>query len=249
MFQFFVEEDAIGNDYITITGEDFNHIKNVLRMKVGTEIRVSNKEDVDYLCHIHEITDQEVIAKIDDIDREGTELPTKVFLFQGLPKGDKMETVIQKNVELGVYRVIPVAMKRCVVKLDAKKAKSKVERWQKISESAAKQSKRMIIPEIAELMDYKSAVKFAASMDMFLLPYENAKGMAETKRLIEQIKPGQSVAVFIGPEGGFEDEEVELAKSAGANVISLGKRILRTETAGMALMAALMYEIECENDK
>lgn len=249
MFQFFVEEDAIGNDYITITGEDFNHIKNVLRMKVGTEIRVSNKEDVDYLCHIHEITDQEVIAKIDDIDREGTELPTKVFLFQGLPKGDKMETVIQKNVELGVYRVIPVAMKRCVVKLDAKKAKSKVERWQKISESAAKQSKRMIIPEIAELMDYKSAVKLAASMDMFLLPYENAKGMAETKRLIEQIKPGQSVAVFIGPEGGFEDEEVELAKSAGANVISLGKRILRTETAGMALMAALMYEIECENDK
>ena len=249
MFQFFVEEDAIGNDYITITGEDFNHIKNVLRMKVGTEIRVSNKEDVDYLCHIHEITDQEVIAKIDDIDREGTELPTKVFLFQGLPKGDKMETVIQKNVELSVHRVIPVAMKRCVVKLDAKKAKSKVERWQKISESAAKQSKRMIIPEIAELMDYKSAVKFAASMDMFLLPYENAKGMAETKRLIEQIKPGQSVAVFIGPEGGFEDEEVELAKSAGANVISLGKRILRTETAGMALMAALMYEIECENDK
>ena len=249
MFQFFVEEDAIGNDYITITGEDFNHIKNVLRMKVGTEIRVSNKEDVDYLCHIHEITDQEVIAKIDDIDREGTELPTKVFLFQGLPKGDKMETVIQKNVELGVYRVIPVAMKRCVVKLDAKKAKSKVERWQKISESAAKQSKRMIIPEIAELMDYKSAVKLAASMDMFLLPYENAKGMAETKRLIEQIKPGQSVAVFIGPEGGFGDEEVELAKSAGANVISLGKRILRTETAGMALMAALMYEIECENDK
>lgn len=247
MFQFFVESSAIGDEYISITGEDFNHIKNVLRMKVGTEIRISNKEDVDYLCHIHEITEDEIIAKIDSIDEEGTELPTKVYLFQGLPKGDKMETVIQKNVELGVYSVIPVAMKRCVVKLDAKKAKSKVERWQKISEAAAKQSKRMIIPEIADLMDYKSAVKLAASMDTFLLPYENAKGMAETKRLIDNIKPGQSVAVFIGPEGGFEDDEVELAKDMGAKVISLGKRILRTETAGMALMAALMYEIECQN--
>lgn len=244
MFQFFVDADRIGKDTISIIGEDVNHIKNVLRMKPGTQVRISNMEDKDYICELLELKDDEVIAKIVDVDEEGTELPSKVYLFQGLPKADKMETVIQKNVELGVYSIVPVSMKRCVVKLDAKKAKSKKERWQKIAESAAKQSKRMIIPTLDEVKTLKEAVEFAKTLDVILLPYENASGMEKTKEIIGHIKPGQSVGIFIGPEGGFEDEEVSFLENAGAQVISLGKRILRTETAGMALMAVLMYSLE-----
>lgn len=244
MFQFFVDADRIGTDTISIIGDDVNHIKNVLRMKVGTPVRISNMEDKDYICEILELRDDEVIAKIVEIDEEGTELPSKVYLFQGLPKADKMETVIQKNVELGVYSIIPVSMKRCVVKLDAKKAKSKKERWQKISESAAKQSKRMIIPEVGDVSTLKEAIEFAKTLDVILLPYENASGMEGTKAIIDEIKPGQSVGIFIGPEGGFDDDEVELLRTSGAKVITLGKRILRTETAGMALMAVLMYRLE-----
>ena len=244
MFQFFVDADRIGKDTISIIGEDVKHIKNVLRMKPGTQVRISNMEDKDYICELLELKDDEVIAKIVDVDEEGTELPSKVYLFQGLPKADKMETVIQKNVELGVYSIVPVSMKRCVVKLDAKKAKSKKERWQKIAESAAKQSKRMIIPTVDEVKTLKEAVEFAKTLDVILLPYENASGMGKTKEIIGHIKPGQSVGIFIGPEGGFEDEEVSFLENAGAQVISLGKRILRTETAGMALMAVLMYSLE-----
>lgn len=244
MFQFFVDADRIGVDTISIVGEDVNHIKNVLRMKPGTQVRISNMEDKDYICEIIELNDDEVVAKIVDVDEEGTELPSKVYLFQGLPKADKMETVIQKNVELGVYSIVPVSMKRCVVKLDAKKAKSKKERWQKIAESAAKQSKRMIIPTVEDVHSFKEAVEFAKTLDVILLPYENASGMEATKEIISQIKPGQSVGIFIGPEGGFEEEEVTFLENAGAKVISLGKRILRTETAGMALMAVLMYSLE-----
>ena len=213
-------------------------------MKIGTDIRISNKNDKDYICHIVSIEDDEILAAIDEVDLEGTELPSKIYLFQGLPKGDKMETVIQKNVELGVSSIIPVSMKRSVMKLEPKKVKSRIERWNKIAESAAKQSKRMIIPEVTEPMTMKEAVKFASDLDLILLPYENSKGMEETKKIIEGIEAGQSIGIFIGPEGGFDEAEVDLAIEAGAKVISLGKRILRTETAGMALMSVLAYMLE-----
>lgn len=244
MFQFFVEPYQVGTEKITITGPDVNHIKNVLRMKPGTKVRISNKEDKDYICHITELSDEEIIAVIDDVDTAGTELPADIVLFQGLPKGDKMETVIQKNVELGVKRIVPVAMGRSIVKLDAKKAKAKVERWQRIAESAAKQSKRMIIPEISPVTTFKEAIEEMADMDIILFPYENAEGMTDTRAAIETINKGDRVAIFIGPEGGFEPEEVSKATGAGAKVISLGKRILRTETAGMALMSMIMYRLE-----
>ncbi len=244
MFQFFVEPGAVGENEIRITGDDVNHIKNVLRMKTGTKIRISNREDADYICHISEISDEEIIAVIEEKDLKGTELPCKVVLFQGIPKGDKMELVVQKNVELGVHRIVPVAMKRSIVKIDEKKAAAKRERWQKISEAAAKQSKRMIIPEVELPVLYKEAVEMAKEMDHFIFPYENAEGMKETREAIEAIKPGDRVGIFIGPEGGFEEEEVSAAVDAGAKVVSLGKRILRTETAGMALLAILMYKLE-----
>ena len=244
MFQFFVEQEQIGQDTITITGSDVNHIKNVIRLKPGNEIRVSNREDKDYICEITDISNEEVVAKIIDVDLAGTELKTKVYLFQGLPKGDKMETVIQKNVELGVYEIIPVAMKRSIVKLDAKKAEAKVKRWNGISESAAKQSKRMIIPNVTKVMTYKEAIEYAKELDICLVPYENAKDMIHTREIIESIKNESKVGIFIGPEGGFEEDEIESAIALGMETITLGKRILRTETAGMAIMAVIAYMME-----
>ena len=178
------------------------------------------------------------------------ELPSRIYLFQGLPKGDKMEYIIQKMVELGVYEIIPVAMKRCVVKLDEKKVKSKTARWQEISKAAAKQSKRGIVPVIQEVMGYEEALQYAQNMDIKLVPYEleadldGSSGMAGTKNLIDNLMPGQSVAILIGPEGGFEENEIQKAIDAGMKPMTLGRRILRTETAGMTVMAWIMYQLE-----
>ncbi len=251
MYHFFVEPSQIGEKEIVITGPDVNHIKNVIRLKPGDEISISNGTDGrDYRCGIIEITEDEVQCELRFIKEDGVELPARVYLFQGLPKGDKMELIIQKMVELGVYEIIPVAMQRCVVKLDDKKAKSKIARWQGIAEAAAKQSKRGIVPQIHSVMTYKEALAYAADMDCRLVPYEmeesldGASGMAGTKRLMEAIKPGQSVAVFIGPEGGFDESEIQTAISQGMEPITLGKRILRTETAGMTVMSWIMYQLE-----
>ena len=246
MYHFFVTQDQIGPETITITGPDVNHMKNVLRMKPGEEILISNGVDKDYRCQVETLDSDAVTARILSVDEEGTELPGKIYLFQGLPKADKMELIIQKAVELGVFSIIPVETKRCVVKLDVKKAAKKVVRWQQIAESAAKQSKRMLIPEIHEVMTYKQALEFAKQLDVKLIPYELAKGMKETREILSEIKLGQSVGIFIGPEGGFEEEEVAKALEAGAHAITLGRRILRTETAGLAILSVLMFQLENE---
>ena len=243
MYQFFIENENVSEKFVTIEGSDVNHIKNVLRMRNGEKIRVCTRDGRNFFCSIADMTDSFVRADILEEEAEDTELPNKIYLFQGLPKNDKMEWIIQKAVELGVYKVIPVSMKNCVVKLDEKKAKSKVTRWQAISESAAKQSKRSIIPEISAPMTYKEAVSCAEKLDVNLVPYENAKGMAGTKAAVEQIKKGESIGIFIGPEGGFAPEEIELVKDK-MQLISLGKRILRTETAGMTTLAILGYHLE-----
>lgn len=247
MYQFFVEEEQVHSDSISIIGGDVNHIKNVLRMKNGEKIRVSSKSGQAYFCHISSILDDEVIAAIDSADEAGTELDNHIVLYQGLPKGDKLELIIQKAVELGVSEIVPVAMKNCVVKLDDKKAKSKVTRWQAIAESAAKQSKRSLIPEVKMPMSYKEAVAYAKKLDVKLVPYENEHGMAGTKAAMEQIKKGESIAVFIGPEGGFAPEEIEMVRDE-MQLISLGRRILRTETAGIAALAILGYQLESQTD-
>lgn len=247
MYQFFVSPGQIADHAVTITGGDVNHIKNVLRMKPGEEIAVSNGVDNrEYRCAIEELGKNEIRCRLLFIKEDGLELPAKVYLFQGLPKADKMELIIQKAVELGVYEVIPVATKRAVVKLEPKKAAAKITRWNAIAEVAAKQSKRRIIPQVTDCMGFKQAVEYAASLDVKLIPYELSGGMAETKRLIEGIEAGQSVAVFIGPEGGFAEEEIALAKEAGIIPITLGKRILRTETAGFTVLAWLMYQLESQ---
>lgn len=245
MYQFFVEPSQIQDKKIIITGSDVNHIKNVLRLKTGEEIAVRNGVDgKEYRCGIEEFAQDQVICSLRFVKEEGVELPSKVYLFQGLPKADKMELIVQKAVELGVHEVIPLAVKRCVVKLDEKKARAKVNRWRGIAEAAAKQSRRGVIPVVREPMTMKEAAAYARGMDVKLIPYELAEDMAHTKKIIEAICPGESVAVFIGPEGGFEEGEVTEAIAAGIVPITLGKRILRTETAGLAVLAWLMYHFE-----
>lgn len=245
MYQFFVDAAQIQGHRIVITGKDVNHIKNVLRMKKGEEISVSNGVDgKEYRCGIEEFSEEEVICTLRFIKEEGLELPSKVYLFQGLPKADKMELVIQKAVELGVYEVIPVSCRRTVVKLDAKKEKSKITRWQGIAEAAAKQSKRGMIPEIKNVMTMKEAVAYSRKCQVRMIPYELAEDMQETKRIIDGLKPGEDIAVFIGPEGGFEEAEIKEAMESGIIPITLGKRILRTETAGMTVLSWIVYRLE-----
>lgn len=247
MYQFFVEPNQINatDNSVIITGSDVNHIRNVLRMKVGEEIAVSNGVDgKEYRCGIVAFEEDCVRCELRFVKEDGVELPSKVYLFQGLPKADKMELIIQKAVELGVYEVVPVAAKRCVVKLDDKKAKSKIARWQGIAEAAAKQSKRGIIPKVSEVMTFGEAVQFVKDMDVKLIPYELAEGMDKTKEIIGALKPGQSIAIFIGPEGGFEEAEVAKALEHGIEPITLGKRILRTETAGFTVLSWIMYQLE-----
>ncbi len=243
MYNFFVNENQKLNDKYVINGTDFNHIKNVLRMSVGDTFLVSDN-GVSNLCEIESFESDSVIAKITEENYNDTSLPISIYLFQGLPKGDKMELIIQKTVELGVECVIPVEMSRCVVKLDEKKKKSKVSRWQSISESAAKQSKCNRIPEISDVLTYKQALEKAKELDLLLVPYESKNGMADTKDALSQIKAGMSVGILIGPEGGFDEKEVEQAFEIGGKVISLGKRILRTETAAITSVGMCMLHAE-----
>ena len=247
MDQFLVEPEQIdvAGKSVIIRGNDVNHIKNVLRMRPGEEVAVSNGIDGrEYRCGILALEEDCVRLELRFIKEDGVELPAKIYLFQGLPKADKMELIIQKAVELGAFQVIPVAIKRCVVKLDERKADGKIERWQGIAEAAAKQSKRGVIPTVAPVMSYAQAVKMASEMDLKLVPYELAEGMEQTKQLIESVKPGQRIAIFIGPEGGFDPEEIRTATEDGIQPITLGKRILRTETAGFTTIAWLMYQLE-----
>ena len=244
MFHFFVSPENITEDSVTVTGGDVNHIKNVLRMKIGEKFVANDGNGGSYCCAVSEIYDDRIVAEILEGQLSATELPVKLVLFQGLPKADKMELIIQKSVELGVSEIVPVEMARCVVKLDEKKKKSKTARWQAISESAAKQSGRTVIPEVHDAMSYKDALEYAKSLDMILVPYECADSMAKLREKLDSVRSGMSVGIFIGPEGGFEKDEIEKASAAGGEIVSLGKRILRTETASIAALAICMFNIE-----
>ncbi len=247
MYQFFIEDEQAGREFVTITGPDVHHIKHVLRMKPGEKVRVSSRNGRDYLCSVLELADDFIQLDILDSEAAGTELPGRICLFQALPKGDRMEYIIQKAVELGVHEIIPVRMKYCVVKLDEKKAQIKIRRWQAIAESAAKQSKRSRIPVVHPVMDYKDAVIYAMECDTRLVPYENERGMQETADALASVQPGSSVSILIGPEGGFAQEEIEAVRGR-MQVISLGRRILRTDTAAAAAMSILMMHLEMAHE-
>ncbi|MCF0228121.1 MAG: 16S rRNA (uracil(1498)-N(3))-methyltransferase [Parasporobacterium sp.] len=250
MYHFFAEPENITEDRVYIYGQDVNHMKNVLRIRTGEEVLISDGSSRDYTCSVSSISETEIVCDIMSSEISANEPSCKFFLFQGMPKSDKLEHIIQKSVELGVYEIIPVDTKRCIAKYDAKKQKSKTERWQKIAESAAKQSRRGIIPRVHDIMAFKDAVAYAAGLDLVLIPYENYKDIRTTREIINGIMPGMSVGIFVGPEGGFDPDEVErvcaLPDSGGASAkqISLGSRILRTETAPLMLLSVLMFNLE-----
>ena len=246
MHHFFVNPEQVEDGLIRITGSDVNHIKNVLRIRQGEEMLVSDGTGRDYLCQAEEIAGQEVTVRILETEEEGRELPSRIWLFQGLPKSDKMEFIIQKAVELGAAGIVPVSTRNTVVKLDQKKEEAKVKRWQAIAESAAKQSKRSLVPRVSGIMTLKEAFDYVESQgfSVRLIPYEHEAGMDGTKTELDAAGPGQDIAVFIGPEGGFDEREIDLALSKGVRPISLGRRILRTETAGLALLSVLMMRLE-----
>lgn len=247
MYRFFVDPDNICGNDIYIEGADVNHIKNVLRMRIGEEISVVTGDgSSEYRCEISGYEADRVRLKLRFVKEEDVELSNRIYLFQGLPKSDKMELIIQKAVELGVYEIIPVQMKRSVVKYDNKKEASKIARYNTIAEAAAKQSKRGVIPQVKPVMKFGEAVSYCRDMDVKLLPYELADmdAMDTTRDILSGIKKGQSIAVFIGPEGGFNESEYEEAVAEGFTAITLGHRILRTETAGLTLLAWLVFLLE-----
>ena len=243
MFNFFVDKSKILNGNVVIDGTDYNHIKNVLRMKENEEFLVSS-DGKNHLCKLVKFENETAIAQIIEQDYMDTSLSIKITLLQGLPKSDKMELIIQKAVELGADEIVPVETARSIVKIEPKKADAKRQRWQAIAESAAKQSKRTLIPAVVAPVKFNDAFKMISDLDLLIVPYESQRGMADTLSALKEIKRGMRVGVFIGAEGGFEQTEIERLKGAGAKIVSLGKRILRTETASITALSMLMLYSE-----
>ena len=243
MTRIFIESAKTRDGRIYVDGATLNHIKNVLRMRPGEQLSASDGSGIAYLCTLVEYEEDLAVLKIME-ELRPHELRSRLVLFQGLPKGDKLELIIQKAVELGASCVVPVRMKRCIVKWDEKKAENRLKRYRAIAESAAEQSQRDIVPEISPCLSFSEAVAMAKSLDHILVPYERAEGIEESRRILKSIRPGESAGVFIGPEGGFEEEEVREILDAGGFALTLGKRILRTETAGLTALSLLMFELE-----
>ncbi len=251
MHHFFVEKELITENGILLTESNYNHAVNVLRLREGERIIISDPDGVDYMCSVEEIcrdakgtTGPYLRATVGEVCEENHELPAEVVLFQCLPKSDKMELIIQKAVELGVSGIVPVNSKNCVMKLDEKKADNKLRRWQTIAESAAKQSKRSRIPEVHAPVSFREALDMCAGYDVRLIPYEEENGLTTMCEAIISFIPGRKIAVFIGPEGGFDPLEVSMARRHGVVPVSLGKRILRTETAAIAILSLIMIRLE-----
>lgn len=244
MYRFFVAEENRTESTVTITGDDVRHIRDVLRMQPGERVVVSCGKGIDYECEIAEPGQDQILLTVCSEKPAISELPVNITLFQALPKRDKMELVIQKAVELGASAVVPVSTRRCVVKLDAKKEEKKLLRWRTIAGAAAKQSGRGIVPEVHPVHSYPDALLMAQEMEAVLIPYELCEDMAASVNVMEKAASAKSIGVFIGPEGGFERGEIEQAIGQGAFPVSLGRRILRTETAGLTILSILMFLIE-----
>lgn len=247
MPKFFVRDDQINDNKIDIIGEDVNHISNVLRMKVGDEFQICNSDTTEnYDVEIKSFEKEKIICSIINKMKSEAESDINLKIFQGIPKSDKMELIIQKSTELGIKELIPVDMERCVSKISGKDEKKKIDRWQKISEVAAKQSGRDMIPKIHNVIKINDIVKVISDFDMMIVPYEKAEGYS-FKDAIEEIKEYDksniNIGIVIGPEGGFEPSEIEQLREAGAKIVTLGKRILRTETVALAMSSVIMYEL------
>lgn len=251
MSKFFIKSNQIVDNKIIITGTDVNHIKNVLRLKIDDDIRICNTDTSrNYVCAISQITSEQIDCTILKELNDDIEGNVELHIFQGLPKADKMELIIQKGTELGVKEFIPVSFKRCVVKLSGKDEDKKIERWNKISEVASKQCGRDIIPKVRKIETVKDVCSQIINYDLVLLAYEGETQNYIKKELknVKDLKNSYKIAVIIGPEGGIDVEEVNTIKASGAKVISLGKRILRTETVALQVASIIMYELENGGD-
>ncbi len=248
MPKFFVNQNQIENNNIYIKGQDVKHIKTVLRCKIDEEIEICNKETLEnYICIIKELKEEYIKCKIKDRIEQASEPKTKVTIFQGLPKADKMELIIQKSVELGVYEIVPVQMERCIVKLNSKDEVKKIQRWQKIAEVAAKQSGRNIIPNVNNVKKISEICNLVSKYDILLVAYENEKENTlknEIKKLLKKEDKDLKIGIIIGPEGGISTKEIEMLNNSNIRSVTLGNRILRTETVALNVLSIIMYELE-----
>ena len=244
MKKFFVNSEQINNNIIQINGEDVNHIKNVLRLELDTLIKICDGQK-NYISKIKQIEKDIIICEIIEEIESQNESNIKIDIFQGLPKSDKMEYIIQKCTELGVNEYFPISMKRSIVKLSGKDEEKKISRWQKIAEGAAKQSGRDIIPKINNIKNIDNICKIIKDYDIFIVAYELEK-QYDLKNELKNINKEniEKIGVLIGPEGGIEENEIESLKNNGAKIVSLGNRILRTETVALVVSAIIMYEFD-----
>lgn len=242
MHRFFVDKDNITESNIEIIGEDVKHIKNVLRLDIDSVISICDKEENDYIVKIKEINKHNILCEIIEKYKSKGEPPIEINLYQGIPKSSKMDIIVQKATEIGVRKIIPVITDRTVVKIqDRKKEDKKIDRWQRIAEEAAKQSKRGLIPEVTNILTLKEVVNILTNEDFVLVPYEN-ENQVSLKDVINSYK-GKKINILIGPEGGFEESEINELKNINAHIVTLGPRILRTETAGLTTSAIVLYEL------
>lgn len=247
MPKFFVKQEQIQGQKIEINNEDVKHIKNVLRREIKDKIEICNQENgQNYMCEIEQLNEKNIICKILEKVESKSESKIHIDIYQGLPKADKMELIIQKSVELGVNQIIPTNMKRCIVKIESKEEHKKIERWQKISEVAAKQSGRDIIPKVNNITNIKNICENCNQYDILIVAYEEEKEntLKQELKQIKDLKQELNIGIIIGPEGGIDKEEIELLKDAGAKIVTLGERILRTETVALNMLSVIMYELE-----
>ena len=249
MYHFYTDRSNIFEDHIVLDGADVNHIRNVLRMKEGDELIICDGEGTDHFCRIREYEAKRLTADIIKTCGTQAEPSAQLVLFQGVPKKDKLELIIQKAVELGASRIVPVMTKRVIVKSgNDEKESRKTERLNSIARSAAEQSGRGIIPKVSQTVSFNEALKMASELDFNIIPYENAdntdQGLEKSRKVFESMRGKKSIGIFIGPEGGFEPEEVSAAVEAGCVTVSLGRRILRTETAGIVALAIATFELD-----
>jgi 16S rRNA (uracil1498-N3)-methyltransferase len=238
--RYFVEPSAITESRVAITGDDVKHIVRVMRMEAGEEVIVCDGLGHAYRVELTELGDGAVQGKIVEILTQSPEADVKITLAQGLPKGDKMELIVQKGTEVGIHRFVPLDMARCVVQYDAKKEQKRRERWQKIAKEAAEQAHRNLIPSIAEPMSFKQLMSSLDGFDLVVVPYEGEKARG-LREVLADHPDAKHIAVLIGPEGGIAESEIETALAKGALPVTLGPRILRTETAGLVAATCIYY--------
>ncbi len=246
MHHFFIKPENIKENEIVITDRtDINHMKTVLRMRPGDKLSLCcEARKKEYICTIIGLERDGIRVSVEDVLGASGELPVKIVLFQGLPKGDKMDDIVKKATELGAAEIVPMASHRCVVKLDAKKEEKKVTRWNAIAKNAAKQSGRSVVPVVKSVLSFDEALQYGKTLAMMIMPYEEAEGLDRARSVFAAAREKNSLGIFIGPEGGFEREEVTKALREGAQTVTLGHRILRTETAGMTVLSILMFLLD-----